>query len=232
MDVRDRLAPWLLPAALLHAIGLWLAIAWSPGLRPDVPLRAPVEVEILPAPAPPAPIAPEPVQPPKSPPKVEPAPVRPPDPPPEPVRSEPRPDPVPAPAEPVEAPPVAEAAPVETAAVAPIADPVSEPAPTPPAPRPGPTPDELALYEEELLRRIAAMRQYPAMARRRGIEGVVTIELAIAADGTVRHLEIGRGGPRILHRATRDAVERAAPFPPPPAELGTLRIPIRYRLED
>jgi protein TonB len=90
----------------------------------------------------------------------------------------------------------------------------------------------LARYEELLARLIAAHKQYPALARRRGIEGSVLLRLSIDASGRLAALDTPGRAPLVLAAQARSAAERAAPFPPPPN--GDLRIDfvLRFDLDD
>jgi protein TonB len=94
----------------------------------------------------------------------------------------------------------------------------------------GPGGDSRGAYLSSVTRRIEAQKRYPALARSRGVEGTVLITLWIAADGVLERLEVGAGAPPLLAGATREAVERASPFPPPPHGLSSIRIPVRYAL--
>ena len=66
----------------------------------------------------------------------------------------------------------------------------------------------------------------------RGLEGVVNVRVSIGPSGTVSKVLVEDGAPMLLAKSTEEAVERAGPFPPPPAGLGVLRVPVRYRLDD
>jgi protein TonB len=80
--------------------------------------------------------------------------------------------------------------------------------------------------------RIQAEKRYSPLARRRGLEGVVTVRLELGPSGAVSRVAVEDGAPLLLARATEEAVERAEPFPPPPDGLGVIRIPVRYQLVD
>lgn len=97
---------------------------------------------------------------------------------------------------------------------------------------PGGAGDAVQAYIALVRARIQAERRYSPMARRRGLEGVVTVRLQLDAAGQVSALDVEGGAPLLLARATQEAVQRAGPFPPPPDGLGVLRIPVRYRLTD
>jgi protein TonB len=97
---------------------------------------------------------------------------------------------------------------------------------------PGGAADAVQAYIALVRARIQAERRYSSMARRRGLEGVVTVRLQLDAGGKVAGLDVEDGAPLLLAKATQEAVKRAGPFPPPPDGLGVLRIPVRYRLTD
>ena len=210
-------------------------VATPPVATPPVatpPVATPPEVAPTEPPPPePPPVAPKPTPMPK-PEQVavaKPEPVPPPEPPPEPLAPVSSPPPEPPPE------PVSELASVEAPSGAP--DPtanaeVSESGDTEVAPEGRPLEDELARYTETLWKLISAHKKYPAIARRRGIEGSVRLQLAIDASGELTGLETADGVPMVLGRQARSAADRAAPFPPPPG--GDLRIEfvLEYDLDD
>jgi protein TonB len=229
-----RFRPWLIASALVHVFGAALLLVLRPALPvPQEPLRV-VRVDLIPGPlAAPGPPAPTP-----APPAAAPAP--------------PPPAPRPAPAKPRVA--------AKPPAPKPLAPKPAAPAPPEPAPAP-PTPgsvggsgagegaalaavssgppgwggggaDALADYIARLQRAIDAQKRYPSMARRRGIEGVVTVRLAIDARGTLQRTALVGRPPEILARSTREAVESASPFPPPPAGAIQVEFPVRYEIVD
>lgn len=91
--------------------------------------------------------------------------------------------------------------------------------------------DALAAYVALVRQRIEERKHYPAMARRRGLEGRVTIRIAIAPDGSVERASAVGGGVDFFVRAALEAVERAAPLPPPPPGFGDLEVTVRYELD-
>ena len=98
---------------------------------------------------------------------------------------------------------------------------------------PGGVVDPIEVYKALVRARIEAERRYSPMARRRGLEGVVNIRVSIGAvRQRVSKVLVEDGAPMLLAKSTEEAVERAGPFPPPPAGLGVLRVPVRYRLDD
>lgn len=92
--------------------------------------------------------------------------------------------------------------------------------------------DELERYEAELARLIAAHKHYPALARRRGIEGSVLLRLTIDARGRLEQLETPGRAPLVLVSQARSAAERAAPFPPPPAGQLKIDFVLRFDLDE
>ena len=142
--------------------------------------------------------------------------------PPEPARSETlKPPPVAEPPPPISAPPPL---PVETLA------------PTPSAPIASGAPsdlDELDLYEDTVRQEIAAHREYPRQARRRGIEGAVTIQLAIDENGALLDVDTVGRAPSILAKQAIGAVHKAEPFPAPPhGRHVKIKFTVDYNLDD
>lgn len=217
-------------ALLLHggtACALWVAASASdsaPG-RAALPIRllrlAAAEAPKAASPSPPAP-APKPVAKRRAPPK--PAPPR------QPTRQavEPAPAPIvlsePSPSE------WSEAAAVGAGPAAPTASAAAPggPAAGASAPAAG-APDPMAAYVAAVRGRIADEKRYPRLALERGVTGTVVVLLSIAADGRLEALSLQGSPPAVLAAATRDAVDRAAPFPPPPAGAARVRVPVDYR---
>jgi protein TonB len=202
----------------LHAAGIaWLS-ARGPAPAATV---APIEVALL-REAPPGPI------------ELPPAPAPPPAP--RPVAKRPAPAPTPRRVAAVAKPaPVAEVARIAPAATsgATGAGTGTRPAPVaaaPPSGGGGGGGNPLEAYVASVLRRIEAKKRYPSLARSRGVEGTVVVTLWISPAGAIARLEVGGDAPPLLVGSTRDAVEKAGPFPPPPAGLPSIRVPIRYAL--
>lgn len=155
----------------------------------------------------------------------------------------PRPPPPPAPEAPPrpEPPPVSEAIPESAAEPTPDTESLASAAPiageqdAPPAvsagvPEDASEIDLLPGYVAEVRARIEREKRYPAMARRRGEEGLVLARVAIAADGDLDSIDIDGEASVFLLRATREAVERARPFPMPPRGSVTIEIPVRWQV--
>ncbi len=72
------------------------------------------------------------------------------------------------------------------------------------------------------------------MAKRMGLEGLVTVRVTIDARGRSRGVHVlGGRAPQALREAALSAVRSAAPFPVLPAVLGTRLeavVPIRFQL--
>ncbi|MGC0152252.1 energy transducer TonB [Chromobacterium vaccinii] len=76
-------------------------------------------------------------------------------------------------------------------------------------------------------------RNYPEEARRQGLHGAVTLEVTIAADGSLRGQRVSRSsGNAILDEAARRIIDMAAPFSPFPPALAkrfpTQRLSLRF----
>ena len=70
---------------------------------------------------------------------------------------------------------------------------------------------------------------YPALAKKRGIEGTVITEFTISSRGYPENIKIVRSsGYGLLDVAARDTVLKASPFN---AARGWIEIPINFRLE-
>lgn len=185
---------------VLHVAVLW---AMNAGLlRRVVEVVVPVQMvsEMITPPAPQ--VAPEP-------PRPEPAPPAPPKPvaKPQPKPRLPAPRPVAAPS-PAPAPRAAQAAP-EPPAPAPVSEPVAvapAPAPAPVAP-PAPPRIELPSTSADYLQN--PQPEYPAISRRLGEQGQVTLRVLIGADGSAQQVELHRSsGYERLDRAALDTVRR------------------------
>lgn len=128
--------------------------------------------------------------------------------------------------------PLAETPPVEPE-IAPES--VASAQPTPPAAASPPDANAIAAeIEDDLLRRIHALKRYPNLALRNGWEGRVTIRAVLAADGRLLEAEIQQSsGYAALDRDAIALVRRAAEQgqrPVEPRQVAVL-IPITYRIE-
>ena len=80
----------------------------------------------------------------------------------------------------------------------------------------------------EIRRRIESHKSYPGLARRKGWEGDVVVELQLDGGGEVRDVKVvERSGYGVLDRATLATIWKAGPYPPLP---GRVRVPVSYRL--
>jgi protein TonB len=143
-----------------------------------------------------------------------------------------------------EPPPVVEEAPPPPPEPKPLPKPVPKPKPKPvpkpkpkPAPKPQPkavakpapapvaqptaTPEPLlrARYEDALAAWLARHKDYPMIARRRGIEGTVRLRVKVDRGGNVLSSQVVSGsGSAILDQASLRMVDRADPFPSMPKD--------------
>jgi protein TonB len=107
--------------------------------------------------------------------------------------------------------------------------------PPPPSPL---TPEEreewMERYMETLIRGRFMHVRYPHLAAAAGITGQVLLRVSINSRGRLLKLELlGRCPHPVLCDAATQTVRDAAPFPPPPPELGNpflLELPFRYHL--
>lgn len=80
---------------------------------------------------------------------------------------------------------------------------------------------DLEAYYEAVRLRIEREKRYPPPARRRQIEGRVTMDFSLGPKGDLQACRVAQSsGNPDLDRAALEAIRRAAPFPPPPAGLG------------
>jgi protein TonB len=88
-------------------------------------------------------------------------------------------------------------------------------------------PDAVPSWKSALVARLERYKRYPAEAQSRGEYGVAQLAFSVDRSGGVHHAHIVRGsGSSLLDRETLALVERAAPMPPPPAEVTGAQIPI------
>ncbi len=90
-------------------------------------------------------------------------------------------------------------------------------------------------YEQQLFLWLEKHKDYPLVARRRGLEGVATLRVRIARDGHVLGTTMVHGsGEPMLDAATLDLASRADPFPRVPASIDggefEFTVPVEYRL--
>lgn len=142
-------------------------------------------------------------------------------------------------AQPVVSPPsdgaavAAETGPPESAAAV---EAVSGPAPLQAAPvAPPPAGEVMAGYARQVLEQLDRHKRYPALSRRRGEEGTITLRLTLAADGRLVAVAAALDdAPARLVEASLAAVREAAPFPPLPGGLqvaeAVFTLPVSYRL--
>ena len=98
----------------------------------------------------------------------------------------------------------------------------------------GAIPPEYEPYVRALRQRVQERIVYPWMAVRRGQQGVVELEVRLAADGRLVAVEVLAGGSAdVLREAAVSAVRSSAPFPFPPgltARPLVVRLPVEFRL--
>ena len=89
-------------------------------------------------------------------------------------------------------------------------------------------------YFDMLRLKIESKKKYPSSAQKRQIEGRVVVGFTLGPDGRVTSAEIVRSSRHsALDRAALDAVQSAAPFPRPPANMfdGPLEMKITIMFE-
>lgn len=86
-------------------------------------------------------------------------------------------------------------------------------------------------YFEMVRLRIESHKRYPNAAKRRQIEGQVTVRFAIEPDGRISSLKIVKSTRhRALDQAALSAVKEASPFPKPPKNLFKRSIPLEITI--
>ncbi len=114
--------------------------------------------------------------------------------------------------------------------------PQPQPEPAPPtgvAPSTPPASESAAAasWQKSLVARLARLQQYPPQAR--GVQGVVSLAFSIDRHGNLVSSRIVKSsGSALLDAAALDLIKRAAPLPPPPAEIAdselSFVVPIRF----
>jgi protein TonB len=215
-----------------------LALALGIGARPAEPERI-VRVQLVPFVEPPAPGSParEPVA--RSPaPAPTPAAAPPPPRPAARLRVAAKPKPAPVVAEPAAAP---AAAPASEAAAAPAPSEGGSAAVSSAPPGGagsggvsgrGASADEIAAYVARVRELLGRHKQYPPLARRRGLEGTILLALRIDGEGRVVSARAEDGALQPFARSALDAIERVGRFPSPPSGALSIEVPMRFRLGD
>lgn len=88
-------------------------------------------------------------------------------------------------------------------------------------------------YWQSVRTAIARQVRYPCFAQRQRREGYVLIELSIDAQGQLRSIVPLESSSSIFLRSATEAVEKAAPFPPPAnrtSDVITAILPIHFRM--
>ncbi|MDR1045490.1 MAG: energy transducer TonB [Candidatus Adiutrix sp.] len=81
-----------------------------------------------------------------------------------------------------------------------------------------------------ITRHIRRKMVYPEEAKRQGVTGTAAVAFTINRSGQASNIRITRSsGSQLLDQAALSAVQRAAPFPPPPAPAN-VSIPLRFGL--
>jgi protein TonB len=90
-------------------------------------------------------------------------------------------------------------------------------------------------YLKEVRRLLEKQKDYPLMARRRQLQGVVVMVFTIAAGGEIESYRVSRSsGQDLLDEAAQTTIRRVGRFPPFPNDLNrqklTIEIPLAFRL--
>lgn len=88
----------------------------------------------------------------------------------------------------------------------------------------------LRLYASQVLKIIQANLAYPANARRRNLEGKLSIRFSVDEQGNVSDIEIiSSSGIPLLDKASVKTIQSCV-FPPPPDKATILTVPVTFRL--
>ena len=88
-----------------------------------------------------------------------------------------------------------------------------------------------ASYLDMLRLKIESRKHYPESAKNRGIEGRVTVHFVLKTDGSIQDVTIAKGSKsRDLNLAAMAAIQNAAPFPRPPANLFKHDLPLELTI--
>ena len=110
--------------------------------------------------------------------------------------------------------------------------PAASPAPVSPASPSRPSPSQnVSHWQQALVARLDRFKRYPAQAH--GTEGVASLAFTIDRNGNILNSQIATtSGSAVLDAEVLALVKRAAPFPPPPAEVAdtdlSFVVPIRF----
>jgi protein TonB len=90
-------------------------------------------------------------------------------------------------------------------------------------------------YLRDIRRILEEHKDYPWMARRRNIQGVVLVVFTIGCRGQIEAYRVSRtSGHDLLDDAAQDTIRRVGKFPPFPPELNrqklTIEVPLAFRL--
>lgn len=81
-------------------------------------------------------------------------------------------------------------------------------------------------YLRRLMTHIESHKKYPRAARRRAIEGEVSVRFQLQSDGVMTGVEVEEGH-RVLRKAVEEALRHAQPLPKPPSEL-SFPLPVSF----
>lgn len=92
-------------------------------------------------------------------------------------------------------------------------------------------------FSAKIRNRIAQVKYYPRIARKRGFEGQPVVAFTLGNEGELLELSIENPSPfKLLDEAALDAVKSASPYPPIPELLKTnsmkFNLPISFMLEE
>ena len=91
--------------------------------------------------------------------------------------------------------------------------------------------DVPAQWQGAVVRLIASHQNYPRSAQLRGEQGTTKLRIALNPDGKIGQVDLAvSSGSAILDREAQATVASIGKFPPPPAGVTSLMVPIVWRL--
>lgn len=86
-------------------------------------------------------------------------------------------------------------------------------------------------YQDMIKQRIEKFRQYPLIARRNQIEGIVGLKFPVLANGTTGSVQIVRSsGSELLDKEALNTIQRSSPFLPIPVDIGQTMVNIHVAI--
>lgn len=97
-----------------------------------------------------------------------------------------------------------------------------------------PDSEEIQRYLVQVKQKVERHLEYPAQAKKMGLEGETILRFSIFANGSLNEISIEivqSSGKKIFDDQAIIALKEAAPFASPPKESMTLRVPVSFKLK-